>query len=218
MPARRNHCVRPCTVRRRRSPGLSRCALAKASLIRISSCAPGASMRPVRRCTRLRRGWPSSGSDCISACTGSAKPGTSILANETMRVSVSATPGRSAICRSTALGARLRCAHTCAKRCWAYSMSRVVRSESSVDCDITSMAMPAAITSAMASACPRISHKSRSALRVRADTGMPGLFLQRLTIAGWPPAGEWRCAAHARSGRLASTARGWPCGRCRRCG
>ena len=71
MPTMVNHCERPYTVARSRSPGASLCACAKASLTSTSPVANGASMRPARRYSLFCSGWPESGSDCTSASTGS---------------------------------------------------------------------------------------------------------------------------------------------------
>ena len=56
-PTTVNHCARPYTVARRRSPGFRWCASAKASLTTTSSWAKGAGRRPARRYSRFCRGW-----------------------------------------------------------------------------------------------------------------------------------------------------------------
>ena len=97
-------------------PICMRWALAKASLTVTSSVLARSGSRPSRRCGRLRRGSCRSGIETAMPEAGSASPSTSSSDRCVMRGSAAATPGMTAICSATDVGARRTWAKTSAKR------------------------------------------------------------------------------------------------------
>ena len=73
-------------------------------------------MRPLRRCGRLSRGGPCSGSDTSWPWIGSAKPSTVRSAAATIRVSTVCTLDSSPTASASRSGARFRLTNTSAKR------------------------------------------------------------------------------------------------------
>ncbi len=77
---------------------------------------PGAGQRPSRSVSRFMPGGCAKSKPIRRAIIGGTTPGSESCASRTTRVSASATPGISRSFASSAAGARLAVANTCAKR------------------------------------------------------------------------------------------------------